>query len=95
MNQFTHNLTNTSRILKAYKEGIDKIRTNYNKALELLSDYKYELRRQIENKISERETFLNNLPYKATEPQLLEYNTELDRLEDSLYKLDIFLSKFS
>ena len=69
--------------------------SNYNMALELLADYKYELRKQIDSKISERKTFLDNLPYEAHDLRVLDYDMELVRLEDSLYKLDVFLSNFA
>ena len=68
---------------------------NYNMALELLADYKYELRKQIDNQLSRRKTFLDNLPYEVTPSQVLDYDMELARLEEALYSLDTFLLNFA
>lgn len=69
--------------------------SNYNIALELLGDYKYELNKQIEKTLEQRKGFIDNSPYLLEEKEILPYDMELTRLEDSLDKLDIFLSNFA
>lgn len=95
MNRFAQDLINSPTLLKEYRRNIDMVENNYNTALELLGDYKYELQKQINEKSAQRKEFIDNIPYQAEEQEILEYDMELTRLKDSLYKLDIFLSNFA
>lgn len=69
--------------------------SNYNMALELLGDYKHELKRQIDKTLEQRKGFIDSLPYQAEEAAVAEFDNELARLEDQLYQLDLFLSNFA
>lgn len=68
---------------------------NYNIALELLGNYKHELRSQIDKQIVERKEFIDSLTHEATLSDTQDYDMELVRLEDALYELDIFLTNFA
>lgn len=69
--------------------------SNYNIAFELLFDYKYELKKQINKTLDQRKGYLDNLPNQADDRDIQEFDLELVRLEDALYELDIFLTNFA
>lgn len=69
--------------------------SNYNMALELLGDYKHELKRQIDKTLEQRKGFIDSLTHEANLEDVKEFDSELVRLEDALYRLDTFLLNFA